>query len=59
MHGQVNRNRAAAQRGADPDPLRDVQAYIMVKYKDKGPLDLVAGPGGLDTTWAQVSGRWC
>ena len=54
MHGQVNRNRGAAQRGADPDPLRDVQAYIMVKYKDKGPLDLVAGPGGLDTTWAQV-----
>lgn len=32
----------------------DVQAYIMVKYKDKGPLDLVAGPGGLDTAWAQV-----
>lgn len=26
----------------------------MVKYKDKGPLDLVAGAGGLDTTWAQV-----
>lgn len=31
-----------------------LQAYIVVKYKDKGPLDLVAGPGGLDTTWAQV-----
>lgn len=30
------------------------QAYIMVKYKDRGPLDLTAGPGGLDTTWAQV-----
>lgn len=25
MHGQVSRNRSAAQRGADPDPLRDVQ----------------------------------
>jgi hypothetical protein len=26
----------------------------MVKYKDKGPLDLMTGAGGLDTTWAQV-----
>lgn len=25
MHGQISRNRSAAQRGADPDPLRDVQ----------------------------------
>jgi hypothetical protein len=39
-------------RLVSPSPL--VQAYIMVKYKDKGPLDLVAGPGGLDTAWAQV-----
>lgn len=29
----------------------------MVKYKNMGPpLDLVTGPGGLDTTWAQVRG---
>lgn len=27
MRAQVNRNRSAAQRGADPDPLRDVQVY--------------------------------
>jgi hypothetical protein len=26
----------------------------MVKYKDQGPLDLMVGPGGYDTSWAQV-----
>jgi hypothetical protein len=25
MLGQISRNRSAAQRGADPDPIRDVQ----------------------------------
>lgn len=28
MLGQINRNRGAAQRGADPDPLRDVQVIL-------------------------------
>jgi hypothetical protein len=30
MLGQINRNRGAAQRGADPDPLRDVQVTGLV-----------------------------
>jgi nuclear pore complex protein Nup93 len=54
MRGVVSRHRSTAQRGADPDPLRDVQAYLAVKFRDKGLLDITA-PGGVDTTWAQVS----
>eukprot|EP00879_Flechtneria_rotunda_P017063 GHRR01017870.1.p1 GENE.GHRR01017870.1~~GHRR01017870.1.p1 ORF type:complete len:730 (+),score=267.93 GHRR01017870.1:831-3020(+) len=53
MRGVISRHRSAAQRGADPDQLRDVQAYLAVRFRDKGTLDLQA-PGGLDTTWAQV-----
>jgi hypothetical protein len=53
MRGVVSRHRSTAQRGADPDPLRDVQAYLAVKFRDKGLLDITA-PGGVDTTWAQV-----
>lgn len=62
MRGVVSRHRSTAQRGADPDPLRDVQAYLAVKFRDKGLLDITA-PGGIDTTWTQVgtygmAGRW-
>eukprot|EP00878_Enallax_costatus_P026786 GHUV01028785.1.p1 GENE.GHUV01028785.1~~GHUV01028785.1.p1 ORF type:complete len:713 (+),score=229.05 GHUV01028785.1:118-2256(+) len=53
MTGVISRHRSTAQRGADPDPLRDVQAYLAVKFRDKGTLDIQA-PGGLDTTWTQV-----
>lgn len=53
MRSVVSRHRSTAQRGADPDPLRDVQAYLAVKFRDKGLLDITA-PGGVDTTWAQV-----
>ncbi|WIA20104.1 hypothetical protein OEZ85_005959 [Tetradesmus obliquus] len=52
MRSVVSRHRSTAQRGADPDPLRDVQAYLAVKFRDKGLLDITA-PGGVDTTWAQ------
>lgn len=57
MTGVISRHRSTAQRGADPDPLRDVQAYLAVKFRDKGLLDIQA-PGGIDTTWTQVRSRW-
>lgn len=53
MHTLVQRHKALAERGADPDPLREVQAYITVKMSGRGPLDFQQ-PGGLDTTWQQV-----
>lgn len=53
MRGVISRHRSTAQRGADPDPLRDVQAFLSVKFRDRGTLDL-AGQGGIDTSWAQV-----
>ena len=53
MRSVISRHRSTAQRGADPDPLREVQAYLAVKFQDKGVLDTQA-PGGVDTTWTQV-----
>jgi hypothetical protein len=43
----------AAARGGDPDQLKDVQAYLAVKLRDKGPLDFQQA-GGQDTSWIQV-----
>jgi hypothetical protein len=54
IRGVISRHRATAQRGADPHPLRDVQAFLLVKFRDRGPLDL-SGAGGVDTSWAQVN----
>ncbi len=53
MRAAISRHRGAAQRGADPDPLRDVQAYVAVRFRDRGTLDLQAA-GGMDTSWSQV-----
>lgn len=53
MTSVISRHRSTAQRGADPDPLRDVQAFLAVKFRDKGVLDINA-TGGIDTTWTQV-----
>ena len=49
----VARHRAAAPRGGDPDRLREVQAYLALRLRDRGALDLQQ-VGGHDTSWAQV-----
>lgn len=51
----ITRHKVAAERGADPDPLREVQSYIAVRLGNKGPLDFQQ-PGGHDTSWIQVCG---
>lgn len=44
----------AAERGADPDQLKEVQAFVAVKHgRQRGPLDFQQA-GGLDTSWTQV-----
>lgn len=47
------RHKLQAERGADPEQLREVQAYIQVKYASRGPMDF-RQPGGHDTAWIQV-----
>ncbi|GIL76174.1 hypothetical protein Vretimale_5759 [Volvox reticuliferus] len=49
----ITRHKMQAERGADPDPLREVQAFIQVKFRDRGPLDFAA-PNGMDTSWVQL-----
>jgi len=51
----LQRHKLQAERGADPEQLREVQAFIQVKYGSRGPLDFQQ-PGGHDTTWIQVRG---
>ncbi|GAX79377.1 hypothetical protein CEUSTIGMA_g6819.t1 [Chlamydomonas eustigma] len=53
MRNMLLRHKLQAERGADPDQLREVQAFIQVKYGSKGPLDFQQ-PGGQDTSWIQV-----
>jgi nuclear pore complex protein Nup93 len=53
MRATVARHRAAAHRGGDPDRLREVQAYLALRLRDRGALDLQQ-VGGHDTSWAQV-----
>lgn len=53
VRSTISRYKLAAERGADPDSLREVQAYIQVKFRDRGPLDF-ASPNGLDTSWIQL-----
>lgn len=53
MRTTIHRHKAAAQRGGDPDPVKEIQAFIQVKFGPKGPLDFQA-PGGHDTSWIQV-----
>lgn len=53
VHSWVSRHRVTAQRGADPDMLRDIQAYLAVKMRGRGDLDFQQ-PGGHDTSWIQV-----
>ena len=47
------RHKQQAERGADLEQLREVQAYILVKYGSKGSLDFQQA-GGHDTSWLQV-----
>mmetsp|Transcript_26955 Transcript_26955/g.58903 ORF Transcript_26955/g.58903 Transcript_26955/m.58903 type:complete len:850 (+) Transcript_26955:117-2666(+) len=49
----VLRHKLQAERGADPEQVREVQAYIQVKYGSSGALDFQQ-PGGHDTSWMQV-----
>jgi len=42
-----------AQRGADPDQLRDVQAYLTVKFRDRGD----AGTSRQQVDWTQHGPR--
>ncbi|KAI8465435.1 MAG: Nup93/Nic96-domain-containing protein [Monoraphidium minutum] len=53
VRNTISKHRAVAQRGGDPDKLRDIQAYLSVKFKDRGPLDFQQA-GGQDTSWVQV-----
>mmetsp|Transcript_22946 Transcript_22946/g.58630 ORF Transcript_22946/g.58630 Transcript_22946/m.58630 type:complete len:864 (-) Transcript_22946:363-2954(-) len=55
MRTTVSRHKLAAERGADPDQLREVQAYIQVKLggSGRGVLDFQQA-GGVDTSWVQV-----
>jgi hypothetical protein len=39
MRTTVARHKLAAERGADPDPLREVQAYIQVRGGRQQPTD--------------------
>ena len=55
LRGIISRHRVTAARGGDPDQLKDVQAYLAVKLRDKGPLDFQQA-GGQDTSWIQVGG---
>jgi len=47
------RHKQQAERGSDPEQLREVQAYIQVKYGGRIPLDFQQ-PGGQDTSLVQV-----
>ncbi|KIZ06517.1 hypothetical protein MNEG_1431 [Monoraphidium neglectum] len=51
VRNTISKHRAVAQRGGDPDQMRD--AYLSVKFKDRGPLDFQQA-GGQDTAWVQV-----
>jgi hypothetical protein len=52
---QVAKHRAVAQRGGNPCSINDVQAFIAVKFHDKGHMDFQPGSGpGHDTSWIQV-----
>ncbi|EFJ49173.1 hypothetical protein VOLCADRAFT_120776, partial [Volvox carteri f. nagariensis] len=53
MRTTITRYKLVAERGPDPDSLRDVQAYVQVKFRDRGPLDF-ATPNGMDTSWIQL-----
>ncbi|GLC39227.1 hypothetical protein PLESTM_000866000 [Pleodorina starrii] len=53
MRATITRYKLVAERGPDPDSLRDVQAYVQVKFRDRGPLDFAA-PNGMDTSWIQL-----
>lgn len=53
VRATIARYRLAAERGADPDQLREVQAYVQVKFRERGALDFMQ-PGGLDTSWIQL-----
>ncbi|KAG1678895.1 hypothetical protein FOA52_003563 [Chlamydomonas sp. UWO 241] len=60
-HAQHTRNlllrhKLQAERGADPEQLREVQAYIQVKYGGRGPLDFQQ-PGGHDTSLIQAQAQ--
>jgi hypothetical protein len=57
MRAQVSKHRAQAQRGGNPSQLHDVQAFLAVKFRDKGHLDFQQ-QGGHDTSWIQVGGVW-
>ncbi|GFR48472.1 hypothetical protein Agub_g10163, partial [Astrephomene gubernaculifera] len=55
MRATISRYKLVAERGSDPDALREVQAYVQVKFRDRGPLDFSASSGGgLDTSWVQL-----
>lgn len=49
----ITRHRLLAERGGDPDTLREVQAYIQVKHSSHAPFDFQQ-IGGQDTSWLQV-----
>ncbi|KXZ50944.1 hypothetical protein GPECTOR_14g190 [Gonium pectorale] len=53
VRATIARYKLLAERGPDPDALREVQAYVQVKFRDRGPLDF-ASPGGMDTSWVQL-----
>ncbi|KAG2437935.1 hypothetical protein HXX76_005551 [Chlamydomonas incerta] len=55
VRSTISRYKLAAERGADPDYLREVQAYVQVKFRDRGALDFAApGGAGMDTSWIQL-----
>eukprot|EP00798_Chlamydomonas_sp_ICE-L_P020446 gene20446-27235_t len=53
MRNTLLRHKLQAERGADPELLREAQSYIQVKFGSKGLLDFQQ-PGGHDTSWIQV-----
>lgn len=53
VRATIHRHKAHAQRGGDPDLLKEVQSFIQVKFSSKGPFDFQQ-PGGTDTAWLQV-----
>jgi hypothetical protein len=62
MLKQVAKHRTVAQRGGNPARTSDVQAFIAVKFVDKGHMDFQPSPNsnsgpGHDTSWIQVCGR--
>ncbi|MEW5300072.1 MAG: hypothetical protein WDW36_003029 [Sanguina aurantia] len=49
----IKGHKQQAERGPDPSDLKEVQAYLAIKLKNRGLLDFQAA-GGHDTCWIQV-----